>query len=388
MVIAEQTTTTIEANVLSKGQIETFLHDGVLVVENILTTDEVDDAMQAFHNTLASQGVDAAHLAQTGHGLTKLSSTNGSGGVLDVFYDAWKLKIATHRKLFRATQQLWEAGYYCYGENDENDAEASIHPEEDFKWHPYGSFDCRKGYCYIDRVCFRIPTKLAKELGTADHNGEQTTLKSTNKKSPPIQRSLTPHLDCCPDNLFHNKTKWRPIQCFVSLTDNQLPNTGGFEAAKGFHRTFHAWAAHRPPTIVAKKAANGETVVSSIPAPCVGEYTHIRPKEDQDVMKRVAHIPVAAGSAVFWDNRIPHANAYRHDGDTPRCVVYCSFLPDIAINRQYVSQQLEKWRNGLPPTDQWIQPRKSAEQEVSDEFEKQIESFDLLQRRLLGLESW
>ena len=58
----------------------------------------------------------------------------------------------------------------------------------------------------------------------------------------------------------------------------------------------------------------------------MGEYTHIRPKEDVDIMKRIKHIPVKAGSAVFWDNRIPHANAYMNNSDHSRIVVYCSFF--------------------------------------------------------------
>ena len=52
---------------------------------------------------------------------------------------------------------------------------------------------------------------------------------------------------------------------------------------------------------------------------------------------------------------IPHANAYRHDGTTPRIVVYCSFLPDVPINRRYVQQQLQYWKEGRYPSgNQWI----------------------------------
>jgi hypothetical protein len=54
--------------------------------------------------------------------------------------------------------------------------------------------------------------------------------------------------------------------------------------------------------------------------------------------------------------RIPHANAYRHDGTEPRAVVYCSFLPDIPLNRTFVRKQLWNWRHGINPRDQWIRP--------------------------------
>jgi hypothetical protein len=35
----------------------------------------------------------------------------------------------------------------------------------------------------------------------------------------------------------------------------------------------------------------------------VGEYTHLDPTLDRDIMGRITHIPVRAGSVVFWDNR-------------------------------------------------------------------------------------
>jgi hypothetical protein len=52
---------------------------------------------------------------------------------------------------------------------------------------------------------------------------------------------------------------------------------------------------------------------------------------------------------------IPHANSYQHDGNIPRAVVYCSFLPDVPINRIYVKNQLDHWKAGWYPSgDQWI----------------------------------
>jgi hypothetical protein len=150
---------------------------------------------------------------------------------------------------------------------------------------------------YLDRLGYRLPTQLAHDLGGKVSDVAPTDGKG--KKVLPIQRSLTPHLDCRPSDMFsESQKKWRPIQCFVALTDALEANQGGFEAARGWHREFHTWAAQRPPSrIVTSKG------VTSVPAPCVGEYTHIRPQEDAEVMKRIEHIPVPAGSAVFWDIR-------------------------------------------------------------------------------------
>lgn len=53
---------------------------------------------------------------------------------------------------------------------------------------------------------------------------------------------------------------------------------------------------------------------------------------------------------------IPHGNSYRHDGTSPRIVVYCSFLPDIPMNRIYVQKQLHQWIYNQPPpiiSGQW-----------------------------------
>ena len=373
---------------LSASQIETFLRDGVVVVDDILSPHEVDSALQGLKASLARHGVDTDDLLGTGDKLRSLSSTNGSGGVLDLVYDKWKLDIALNAKLFEVTTELWRAGFCHKSETREHVAD-----EEGYKWHPFGSFDCSRGYAYIDRIGFRIPTDVAEQLGrTLQTDSPQHTVK-VKSKSHPIQRCLTPHLDCCPETfLSPDKTKWRPIQCMVSLTDNLEANTGGFEAAKGFHQDFEEWSKNRSPSRIARKARDGKKEMISVPAPCVGEYTHIRPTEDADVMKRIEHIPVQAGSAVFWDNRLPHANAYRHDGAVPRCVVYCSFLPDVPVNRNFAAQQLKQWKQGLSPIDtKWMSALEECSlqsSEEEEELEEWLQRLPLTQRRLLGVEEW
>jgi hypothetical protein len=361
---------------LTEEQIQTFANDGVLVVENVLTSEELESSRNGLHQTLAQLSVDTDDLIGTGHALRYLSSTNGSGGVLDIFYDEWKMRIASNPTLFSMTCQLWDTAYCHSGETAE-----SLDKTQRFKWHPYGEFDCNKGYMFIDRIGYRLPTALAEQLGT------QLETHSGLKRNSSLQRSLTPHLDCCPDNLFTDKSKWRPIQCFVSLTDTVEPNAGGFEVATGFHHDFADWAKRRPPTVVTRKQKDGTSVSECFPAPCIGEYTHIRPREDRNVMDRVQHVPVPAGSAVFWDNRLPHANAYRHDGNVPRSVVYCSFLPDVPINRLYAEKQLQKWKEGRNPNEQWIKTRENSV-ESSATIQKQLNDLSPLARTLLLIDKW
>ena len=365
---------------LSEEQIQEFVEQGVLVVDNLLQADELREAQDGLTKTLASFGIDSNDLASTGHALQHLNSTNGSGGVLDIFYPDWKMSIGTNPRLFRMTTQLWQATYCHNGERLEELAKEDI-----FRWHPYGAFDCHQGYLYIDRIGYRLPTLLAEQLGAEVHGNEITK----KKKIKPLQRSLTPHLDCCPPNLYDTKSKWRPIQCFVSLSDSIEPSRGGFEAAREFHQTFHQWVQHRPPTKVVQKMNGTITTIVEMPAPCIGEYTHIRPTEDRDVMDRVQHIPVRAGSVVFWDNRIPHANAYRHAGHVPRAVIYCSFLPNIDLNRQYVHQQWMKWKMGQPPTDTWIHVDKSTpDGKERQDMPNHDYNFTPLGRKLMGIDPW
>jgi hypothetical protein len=223
---------------------------------------------------------------------------------------------------------------------------------------------------------------------------------------------LTPHFDCCPET-FHdtsNKSKWRPIQCFVSLTDNLRPNTGGFEAVPGFHREFETWTKQGR-----RSSSTNEDNRQPHPCQCVGEYTHINPTHDREILERVQHIPVEAGFAVFWDNRIPHGNAYRNDAaeqtsDTnkngkdeittilersgARAVVYCSFLPDVGINRLFVKRQLTDWKLGCAPRvgDRWIKqedPGENIDVDITNDTIAQFEAqLTDLGRKLLGLTNW
>lgn len=269
----------LQPPILTAAQLETFATDGVLVVENFLSETDIERYKTDIHNTLARHGVDTLNLNSSGQQLAALSSTNGSGGVLDIFYEKWKIELATNPNLFAMTCELWANCLYSDGES-----KPEVTNRDYYKWHPHGSFDPRRGYMYVDRVGYRIPTNLARQLGQS--------------KKRPLQRSLTPHLDCCPEHLWEEAEKWRPIQSFVALGDARFENQGGFEAASGFHREFHHWAASRLPTRH-QRVAPGD----GPPSLCKGEYTHIRPNEDRSVLVRVKHVPVSAGSVVFWDHR-------------------------------------------------------------------------------------
>ncbi len=103
-------TTSNHERILTNDQIETFRKDGILVVDNIFTDDELISAQRGLRKTLLHYGVDDDNLMETAHNLQQLSSTNGSGGVLDIFYPHFKMDISCNERLFRATTELWSSG--------------------------------------------------------------------------------------------------------------------------------------------------------------------------------------------------------------------------------------------------------------------------------------
>mmetsp|Transcript_7698 Transcript_7698/g.11341 ORF Transcript_7698/g.11341 Transcript_7698/m.11341 type:complete len:369 (-) Transcript_7698:422-1528(-) len=360
-----------EAFPLTDEQIQSFRQNGYLVVNDVLSEEELDRARQGMHATLLKYGVDHDNLQETGHNLKSLSSTNGAGGILDVFYPAWKMELCENPKMLAIISQLWE----CFQVASDDDCS--------FLNHPFGPFDTNRAFSYIDRICYRIPSEISVQIGRSlSAAAAAITIcspnKSKNSKSWPLQRSLTPHLDCCPKTILEQSrdvSKWRPLQSFISLTDNLQQNTGGFECAPGFHREFDEWARRRKPS-------KGKGGVEIAP-PCVGEFTPIRPVEDGDVLRRTQHIACRAGSFVIWDNRLPHANARLNEGDVPRECVYVSFLPDVDVNRAYVQNQLEKYRHRRVCTDQWVERDENTIEDELDEY-----TFSVLGRKLMGIESW
>lgn len=330
------------SNPVTIEHIECYLRDGFVVIPNVLSPEEVQSARDGLHRMLLDHGVDAKDLEHTGKALEKMSSTYGSGGVLDMFYFPWKLQLNEHPKVVAALAALWAASYARYDPDSSDSLFA----------HPFGTFDPHRAYMYIDRICYRLPSPLSAALGK-------------NKKTP-LQRSLTPHLDCCPPERFQGR-KWRPIQAFVALTDTLLPDEGGLEVCPGMHIGFDQWAASRP--------SNKD----NSPPPCVGQFTPIRPREDADIISRMTHVPCRAGDLVCFDNRLAHANALHNNSSHPREAVYIGLLPAIDLNRRYAEEQLNMFQQGILPNDQWH----SSEGKQHCEYE-----FSELGRKLMTLDPW
>ena len=69
---------------------------------------------------------------------------------------------------------------------------------------------------HIDRIGFRVPEACNTAPLDCAHGLGCSSSRSTQKKKK-LQRSLTPHLDCCPTDMLSQR-RWRPIQCMLALT--------------------------------------------------------------------------------------------------------------------------------------------------------------------------
>lgn len=160
---------------LTKDQIASFVANGVLVVPGVLSDDALANAKCGMAATLLAQGVDLGNLEATVHGLGALSSTGGAGGVLDVFYPSWKLRATLDSPNYHhAMTDLYQATYARAG------------AERDLWSHPYGDLDGSRAFAHVDRIGCRVPDAVSQRGP---------------RKRDAVQRSLTPHLDCCPTSL-------------------------------------------------------------------------------------------------------------------------------------------------------------------------------------------
>jgi hypothetical protein len=124
------------------------------------------------------------------------------------------------------------------------------------------------------------------------------------------------------------------------------PNSGGFVAALGFHREFASY--FQKWSNITRDGRDG--------VHCSGQFSVLRDGvrlgagEDAAVLARLQPIATPAGSAVFWDWRIPHSSTAGHVGEVPREAVYAGFLPPTALNERYAKDQWDAYQaRQLPP---------------------------------------
>ena len=94
--------------ILTEAQIAAFIRDGYVVVPGALSKERLAAARRGLAATLQRHGVSMEDAA-THEGLRRLSTTRGAGGVLDLFYDRWKLDLTLATPLYAdAYRDLFE----------------------------------------------------------------------------------------------------------------------------------------------------------------------------------------------------------------------------------------------------------------------------------------
>ena len=95
----------------------------------------------------------------------------------------------------------------------------------------------------------------------------------------------------------------------------------------------------------------------------------------------------------YYDQSIPSTSSPLESCGA-RAVVYCSFLPDISINRRFVERQLLDWKLGRAPRvgDRWMKPDADEEEHDEDLNDSRNNEMELhlsdLGRKLIGLDKW
>ena len=381
---------------LPQSTIESFLLKGMCVVP-LLSPGECANLLSEINEIITHRThfvphcgppCTLSHLHDLNRSIcSRLSSTNGAGGVMDVHYDPALDKIRTDQRIFSIISKLWQSSY---GQSREG---FELPPEV------RKAFEFDKGYCTCDRICYRVPDDISN-------------LRGRKKR---VTRCLTPHLDCCPDTIYSGVLDsgdgaaggegppcrmWRPLQCFLCLTDSVEPDTGGFECASGYHRTFHQW----------KETRNGGGVGSGGGGTaCKGPFSSVR---DKKICEDIQHVDVAAGSLVIWDEKVPHSTALKHLGKDARVVIYLGFLPYGGCNKAWKEWERKCWEreevwvgvNGQNGGGNWIS---SKEEEGLSEVDRELRRRGFkkekerhgrggkverlkegLQRKLMGCQEW
>ena len=314
----------------------------------MLSEAEIQECRDGLHGALRVFGVDHSNLKATAHNLARIQ-THTSGG-LPFHYSDWRIKLcALNKRVLQVTQAIWEVSWAVSAPGFEC---------------PRAPFDPKTAFCYLDSLNFRLPSELVATVQVPPSNKF-------------LQKPLRAHIDINPWDPWGGRkgvTRWRPLQGFISLTSA----AGGFECAPGFHTKVLQFfeGIPRPP--------NHTQGFIALEDKCYEPIECYKP-----ILERFTSVQYGPGDAVLWDWRLPHGVALVHPGPDTREVVYTSFLPEIPINRAYVSKQWCCIEKGTYPPD--FVRKGGAElidsDHVPDYHIKTFRDLSEEQRAMLGKES-
>ena len=347
--------------------VKAVIEDGVVIVTNVLSPEEVLECRQGLHQDLKENfgvevgegtGLNNNSLENTAHLMEKIQ-THPSGG-LPFHYSKWRMKhCCLNKKALKVTRELWEATYaqgdiyICKEKAKDGSLELTSKCENNTNlptnrldnggrplWGtPYGKFLRDEesseliAFPYIDSLNFRLPTSLA-------------SYEKKNGRKVQFQRHIAAHADVNFWDMFggrKGRTRWRPFQAFLALTDNTKKDNkdymaGGLEVVTSFHKeasTFFASITEGYGQSNAQFEYNREFCGSVRMAE---KNDPNEKKRFKSIRARFESLHYPAGSFVFWDWRIPHRQQERNDGTEAREVVYTSFLPSINVPAKFLKE--------------------------------------------------
>eukprot|EP00475_Leptophrys_vorax_P014981 TRINITY_DN21274_c0_g1_i1.p1 TRINITY_DN21274_c0_g1~~TRINITY_DN21274_c0_g1_i1.p1 ORF type:complete len:408 (-),score=93.86 TRINITY_DN21274_c0_g1_i1:22-1245(-) len=331
-----------QLQILTQEQIDTYRRDGVLVIPGLFTEDELTGVSEEFHKYLG----EAMKIYHDDIKSSKGLSNARLAGIVDCFWQKWKMELNSNPKFYAAMQDLYDHTYA---------SESAASDEKDLFYSPFGAVhrleDGRSSlFYYIDRANYRIPNAVLPVKGLPIHVDcdpkfpFERTIKTEEdvKKACEIQKICLKYQDGATafenaDREAHSNAltdkrdlrwKWRPIQSFVALTDNPHGDLGGFMAIKGM---FQKITSQECTSLLNYEKPNNEfTVLEHFPG----------------IHDQIENIVYKRGDLVLWDWRTPHTNAASHLGSKPREVVYIQVMPDTLGNRVYASLQRRNYEDG------------------------------------------
>lgn len=172
---------------LTTELIDEFNENGYIIINNVLTTNEIENARNELHNYIQKyRGVSHDDILAGNNNLSL--NVRKRGLTSELFYSKFKMNIHLNERIYLTFKEL-----LCKYDKS-----------------------CTDVIPYIDRVAYRLPDHILAEGG------------------------LKLHIDRNPWTTSKAK-KVRIVQAFITLTDHYSQESGGLQVVPKFHKTFNEY---------------------------------------------------------------------------------------------------------------------------------------------------
>ncbi len=288
----------MSSSFLTEKHLQDFKDDGYVVIENVLSLDEIQNCRTALHEYLQKyKKVNHEDLLSLSNNDTRLQlDVRKKGLTTNLFYSKFKMDVQLNEKMYETFKEI------CHSLDS----------------------TCTDVFPYIYRVAYRLPDHILPEGG------------------------LSLHIDRNPWTMEKAK-KIRPVQAFVTLTDHFGSNCGGLRVVPKFHTRFDAYfSATKVPA--KKKGGKPESIFENSENNEAGEFYRMHGKEHTSLQQQLVTVQAPAGSLVIWNTNLPHATCEKLESFDTREVIYLSYIPaHYKINRDYFEKQTECFLQNIAP---------------------------------------